>query len=217
MQPFALGDVRAVKVHVIASTERRYREAEIPTGVVQLQLPADATLQNSRHCLMQELWHPPAWTALPVRQQTVGGGVGVKQRAVARHAQHRPGVFLREQRHVLQRLLGLLALSYVAQYDREELFSMNLNLGNGGLNRELLTARTQPEERAQAAHAAAADSRLAVLADVPDVRRLIPLRNEPPKALPYRLAGAYPKHLLRRLVEQDNVLLGIHGDQRIHG
>ena len=166
---------------------------------------------------MHELRHPPAWTALPVCQQTVGGGVAVEQLAVARHAQHRPGVFLWKQRHVLQRLFSLLAAGDVAQNDRKELFSLNLNLGDGGLHRELFTARPQSEEHAQAAHDAAADSRLAILAHVQDMRRAIPLRNEPPEALPQRFLRADPKHLLRRLVEQDDVLPGVHGDHRIHG
>ena len=116
-----------------------------------------------------------------------------------------------------QRLLVSHALGDVPQDHREELLTLQINLRDGRLNRELLAVGTQTIHRPQGAYRPRADAREPEARDL--LRMLGPksLGEEPVQRLAQRLLAPHSKHLLRRRVEQHDALRAISGNHGVHG
>jgi hypothetical protein len=93
---------------------------------------------------------------------------------------------------------------------------LHLHLRDGGLDRELLAIGPQAAEGPQMAHGAGGLAGLAEVADVLPVRLAETVRDEPLDVRAQGLGRRAAEHLLRRRVEQDNLLVLADGDDRIH-
>ena len=116
-----------------------------------------------------------------------------------------------------QRFLGALALGNIAQNDGVELLPGHLDLGDGGLDGKLLSVGPQCIENTGGGHGAGGESHLAEVANQPGVRGANRVRQEAVQRLAERVPGGTAEHLFGGLVEDDDALALVEGDDGIHG
>ncbi len=94
--------------------------------------------------------------------------------------------------------------------------TVSFDLGNRGFNREFFAVAEQSVQRLQFAHRTLCCSGFAEGTNVILMRRTKSFRDKVIQSFSQRIGRRAAKHLFRGCVEQHNLLVFVHSDDRIH-
>ena len=169
--------------------------------------------------MISERLRPVTWSVFQIQDALDGRALKMDDAFRINQGDQIRGVFDERAKMLLaaaQFRFGAPAGGDIAQNGRVNFFAAGLRLGDGHFDRELLAVGAQGRQRAQGAHRARCLAGLPKIPDMLAVSRAVFLGDEPVQLLAQRLLRAALKHPLGGRVEQDDALVFIHRDDRVH-